>query len=180
MPKAPSSQIVRTIGKIRDVVELPHPPRPGRDGDDQPADIEHGERNHLAPRERVADAAIQRIRTVLGKTDDVGAGLDAGQSAAQPGDSRADQDRAKPERHARVEAMLEQVERQRPWSNEEDPDPDRPVGEPVADLDAFEDRTIVRQFDPLGVAEGALVRGGQDAAPRRARLLLVSRRCRHK
>ena len=67
----------------------------------------------LAPGERVADAAIQRIRPILGEADDVRPRLDAGQRAAQPGDSGADQHRTEPQRHPRIEAALEQIERQR-------------------------------------------------------------------
>ena len=46
---------------------------------------------------------------------------------------------AEPQRHARVEAALEQIERQRPGRDEEDENPDRPVIESVIELVAFAD-----------------------------------------
>ena len=108
----------------------------------QPGDVQHREGDHLAPGERVADAAIQRVRTILGEPDDVGARLDARQPAAKPGDAGADQHGAEPQRHARVEAACEQIEGQRPGRDEEHQDPDRPVREPVTDLVALADRAI--------------------------------------
>ena len=55
----------------------------------------------FAPGKRVADAAVQRVRPILGEADDVRLRLDARQRAAQAGDAGADQHRAEPQRHAR-------------------------------------------------------------------------------
>ena len=109
------------------------------DGDDEAGDVQHGEGDHLAPGERVADAAVERVRPILGEADDVGLRLHAGQPAAQPGDAGADEDGAEPERHPRVEAALEQVEGERTGRDEEHEDPDRPVIEPVIELVALAD-----------------------------------------
>ena len=97
------------------------------------------ERDHLAPGERVADAAVERIRPILGEPDDVRLGLHAGQAAAQAGDAGAEHHDAEPQRHPPVEAALEQIERQRTWRDEEHEDPDRPVIEPVIELVALAD-----------------------------------------
>jgi len=39
-----------------------------------------------------------------------------------------------PDRHARIEAALEEIEGKRPWRNEEDEDPDGPVVESVMEF----------------------------------------------
>ena len=83
--------------------------------------------------------------------------LDARQPAAQAGDARPDEHRRQPERHPRVEAVLEEIERQRSGRDEEHPDPDRPVRQPVADLVPFPDAPIVCQLDSLGVTVLTLV-----------------------
>ena len=65
------------------------------------------------------------------------------------------------QRHARVEAVLEQVEGQRPGRDEEHEDPDRPVRQPVPDLVALADAAIARQLDAAGVAELTFVGRGK-------------------
>ena len=62
----------------------------------------------------------------------------------------ADEHGAKPERHARVEAALEQIERQRARRDEEDEDPDRPVIEPVIELVALADLALGSVLDGYG------------------------------
>ena len=132
----------------------------------------------FAPRERVADAPVERVRPIFGEPDDVRPRLDARQPSAQPRDARPDHHRPEPQRHARIEAALEQIERERAGGDEEHPDPDRPVREAVGDLVALADRTILGELDARGVAEGAFVRRWQQPAPRRAGFLFI-RRCGH-
>ena len=88
----------------------------------------------LAPGQRVADAAIERVRQILSEADDVRRRLDARQAAAQSGDGRADSDHGEPQPHPPVESVLEQIEGQRTWRDEEHEDPDRPVIESVIEL----------------------------------------------
>src|SRR5438552_9249157 len=107
------------------------------DGVDVAGYVQHGERDHFTPRKRVADAAIERVRAIFGEPDDVRLRLDAGQPSAQTRDARADEHDAEPQGHPRVEAALEQIERQRARRDEEDENPDRPVVEPVVKLVAF-------------------------------------------
>ena len=120
----------------------------------------------LAPRERVADAAVERVRTILGEADDVRTRLDARQLAAQTGDAGADEHRPEPQRHPRIEPAIEQVERQWAGRDEEHPDPDRPVREPITDLVPFADRPVGGKLDASGVPERAFVGRGQQAAAR--------------
>src|SRR6266513_1256120 len=129
---------------------------------------------------RHAPVVIAITRPVMFKSAKAITWLDAGQSAAQPGDPGADEDRPEPERHARVEAAIEEIEGERAWRDEEDPDPDRPVRDAIADLVVFADRTIACELDPLGVAERAFVRGGQNAAPQTARLFFIRRSRSHR
>ncbi len=85
------------------------------------------ERDDLAPRRRVADAPVERVRPVLGEADDVGRGSQPGswpRSPAMPVPTSTTPSQAE---QAGVEAALEQVEGQRPRRDEEDEDPDRPV-----------------------------------------------------
>ena len=70
--------------KIRDVVNLAEAPLPGSDGPCQAGGVEKSEGHHGAPRERVADPPIQRVRPVLGEANDVGRGLDTRQLPEQP------------------------------------------------------------------------------------------------
>ena len=77
--------------------------------------------------------------------------------AAKPRDSGTDQDRPEPQRHARIEAAIEEHERQRARRNEEDPDPDGPVRETIAGLVPLANRAIARQLYALGMAEVAFV-----------------------
>ena len=124
---------------------------PVDDGHDEAGDVQQRERDRLAPGQRVADAAIERVRAIFGEADDVGPGLDAGQAAEQAGDAGAEQDDREPERHPAVEPALEQIERQRPGRDEEHEDPDRPVRQPVVDLVPLPDAAIARELDPLRV-----------------------------
>src|SRR5215470_17398565 len=123
--------------EVRVLVDLLQVPVPSHDREDEAGDIQHGERNHFTPGECVADAAIQRIGTILREPDDVRLRLDSREPAAQSGDAGPNQHRAEPQRHPRVETVLEQVERQRPGRDEENENPDRPVVEPVIKLVAF-------------------------------------------
>ena len=92
---------------------------------------------HRAPRKRVADASVQRVRPVFGEADDVGRRLDTRQLAEVPRNPGAGQHDAQPRGHAPVEAVREQVEGEGPGRKEERPDPDRPVVQPIADLVAW-------------------------------------------
>src|SRR3954447_25180770 len=83
--------------KVRIPVDLLQVPLTGDDRDEETGDIQDGERDHLAPRERVAHAAIERVRTIYGEADDVRLRFDARQRAAQAGDAGGDEDRAEPE-----------------------------------------------------------------------------------
>ena len=131
---------------------------PVDDGDDQPGDVQHGKRDHLAPGERVADAAIDRVGTILGEADDVGLRLDAGKAAAQARRCPVPTSTAASQSAIRVSKPLrEEIERQRPGRDEEHPNPDRPVRQPVADFVPFPDAPIARQLDSLGVTVLALV-----------------------
>ena len=76
-----------------------------------------------------------------------GFGSTPGSAPRKPGDAGADQHGAEPQRHARVEPALEQIEGQRPGRDEEDEDPDRPVVEPVIELVALADLALRGVFD---------------------------------
>src|SRR5262249_57154475 len=67
--------------------------------------------------------------------------------AAEARHARPDEDRTKPDRHPQVEAALEEIECQRPWRNEEDEDPDRPVIESVVKLVELPDFSLRRVLD---------------------------------
>ena len=133
--------------EIRGLVHLPEPPFPGPDRIGQPGDVQHRKRHHFAPGGRVADPAIERIGTILGKPDDVRGRLAARQPATHAGDASGQQDHRQPCRHARVEPALEQIERQRTRRNEEHEDPDRPVIEPVVQLVAVPDLPLGVELD---------------------------------
>src|SRR5262249_62396244 len=122
--------------------DLPEIPVTSGNRDHQPGDVQHGERDHFAPRERVADASVERVRAILGEADDVRPRLDAGQPAAQSRDRRADEHSAEPQRYPRAEAALEQIEGERTGRDEENEDPDRPVIEPVIQLVAIADLAL--------------------------------------
>ena len=85
-------------------------------------------------RRRVTDAAVQRVGTILGEPDDVRRRLAAGQLAEQAGDRGSDDYDSKPSHQSPIEAMLEQVERERAGRNEKHEDPDWPVVESVVEL----------------------------------------------
>ena len=70
-PSAPSIQMVIDDRKVRHVVDLAQTPLAGDDRVGEPGDVEHRERDHFAPRQRVADAPIERVRPILGEPDDV-------------------------------------------------------------------------------------------------------------
>jgi hypothetical protein len=82
-------------------------PATGDDGHQQASDIEYSERDDLAPRERVTDATVQRVRPIFRKADDVGLRLDAGQLPTQACDSGADEHGAQPQGHPGIEPPLE-------------------------------------------------------------------------
>ena len=147
--------------KIRDVVHLPQLPGACHDGHDEPGDVQHGEGDDLAPGQRVADAAVERVRTIFSKSDDVGTGLDAGQAAKQAGNAGTDENGQQPQRHPPVEPVREQVECQRPGRDEEHEDPDRPVRQSVIDLVPFPDAAVCRELDTLRVTVPALVGRGK-------------------
>ena len=112
---------------------------------------------------RVADAAVERVRAILGEADDVGPRLDARQLAQAarrcPVPSRTTRH---PRRHPGVEPLLEQREGHRAGGDEEDEDPDRPVVQPIADLVALADLAVRRQLDAARVAVGLFVGGGKN------------------
>src|SRR5262249_29287919 len=58
-----------------------------------------------------------------------------------------DEHGAQPDRHARVEPVLEEIEGKRPRRDEEHEDPDRPVVEAVIELVAFADLALGRVLD---------------------------------
>ncbi len=156
-PRQPTHGSERPDGarqrKVRVAVHLLQLPVTGDDGPHETGDVQHGERDHFAPRERVADAPIQRIRPILGEANDVRLGFDARQAAAETGNAGPQQDGAEPECHAGVEPALEQIEGERAWRDEEDKNPDRPVIEPVVEL-------VVLADSPLrGVLDGDSVHG---------------------
>ena len=70
--------------KVAVAVDLLQHPRAGDDGDDEADDVQDRESDGLAPGDRVADAAIDRVGPILGEPDDVRRRLAAGQPAAQP------------------------------------------------------------------------------------------------
>src|SRR4029453_13965950 len=162
-------------GEVSDVVELAQAPAASRDSHNQTRDVQQREGDHLTPRDRVADAPIQRIRAILGKPDDVRPGLDTGEPAAKAGDARTHQHHTQPQRHPRVEAALEKIERQRPWSDKKHKDPDRPVSQPIADLVPLANLAVARKLNTLGVPEGTLVRRGKNAAPQTRRWRIIRR-----
>src|SRR5262249_46340052 len=132
-------------------VQLFESPMVRRDRDEEPDDVQERESDRLAPRKGVADAAIQRVWTILRETDDVGLRLDAGQTAAKAGDPGPDEHDAEPRRHARVESALEEIERQRARRDEEHENPDGPVVEAVIELVAFSDLPLGGVLDGDGV-----------------------------
>ena len=100
-----------------------------------------------------------------------GLGSTPGQRAPETGDAGADQHGAEPQRHARVEAALEQIEGERTGRDEEHEDPDRPVIEPVIELVALADLAVGGVFD--GDGDCQMISGSGD---RRAKYTGVSRR----
>ena len=169
--------------KIRGVVDLPHPPLARRDRPDQPRDVQHREGDDRAPRERVADATVERIGTILGEPDDVRRRLHAGELPEQARRARRTEHDTEPGGHAPVEALREQVERERARRDEERPDPDRPVVQPVAGLVAGAELAFRVELDALGVADLDGVAGRHQIAEhcraaRRAALSVSAFMCR--
>ena len=113
----------------------------------RPTDVEHRERHHLAPGDRVADAAVKRVGPVLREPDDVGRRLAPGQPAAQPDIPVTATTAPSHDHHAGVEPPLEQVERERPRRDEKDENPDRPVVDAVVGLVAGADAAVVGELD---------------------------------
>ena len=77
--------------EVEHLVHLLQPPLAGDDRVEQPAGVQHRERDDLAPRGGVADAAIERVGAILGEANDVRRRLAAGQLAEQSGDPGAEQ-----------------------------------------------------------------------------------------
>ena len=152
-------------GEVGDVVDLAQLPRARDDRPHQAGDVQHRERDDRAPRERVADAPIERVRLVLGEADDVRRGLDARQLPEQARDAGAGEHDAQPRRHAPVEAVREQIERERPGRDEEGPDPDRPVVQAIADLVALADLPIRRALHQARVPDLLVVRAAARGPP---------------
>src|SRR5258708_22336197 len=117
--------------EVRDLVNLAQSPDASDDGVHETRDVQDGESDRFAPRERVTDPAVQRVRAVFGETDDVGSRLDARQLAGEAGQAGTDQHSDHPRRHLEVEPVLEQAERHRTGRDEEHEDPDGPVVQPV-------------------------------------------------
>src|SRR5436190_1356120 len=120
--------------KIGPRINLLQVPLARRNRDDQTCDIEQREGNGRAPRERVAHAAIDRVRLVFGQSNDVRRRFNARQASPKTGDTSTDQHRSQPQRHPRIESPLEQVERERSRSDEEDENPYRPMIEAIVKL----------------------------------------------
>src|SRR5579864_369809 len=118
--------------KVGVTVDLPQVPLTGDDRDHQANQIERRKNSDRAPGEGVADAPVERVGLVFGEAQDVGFRLNAGKFTAQSGNTGTGQYDPEPRGHAPVEAVLEQIERQRAGRDEEYPDPDRPVREAVA------------------------------------------------
>ena len=57
--------------------------------------------------------------------------------------------------------LREEIKGQRPGRDEEHPDPDRPVRQPVVDFVPFPDAPIARELDALGVTVLTLVGRGK-------------------
>ena len=168
--------------EIGDLVHLLQAPLARQDGVGEAGDVQHRERDDLSPRGRVADAAIQRVRAILGEANDVRPRLAARQTAAQAGDRRADQHHTQPDEQARIEAALEEIERQRPWRDEEHENPDRPVIEPVVQLVPVTNLPIDVALDVEGVCgELWFRRHQQSESYQRATRpsSMISTRCAH-
>jgi hypothetical protein len=121
-------------GEVGGVVDLAEAPEAGRDGVGEADEVEQGEGNGDGPGEGVADAAVDGVGAVLGETEDIGGGFDAGEFPEEAGEAGSDEDDAEPGGHAGVKAAGEEVEGQRAGSDEEDEDPDGPVEEAVVEL----------------------------------------------
>ena len=161
--KAPDGTRQREIGHVVDLAQLPCA------RDDRPhqaRDVQQRERDDRAPCEGVADAAIKRVRLVLGEADDVRRRLYAGQLPGDARDAGANEHDAEPRRHAAVEAVREQIEGERPGRNEEGPDPDRPVIQAIADLVPFPDLPIGRPLHQARVPHLLVVRRRHEARQR--------------
>jgi hypothetical protein len=53
--------------------------------------------------------------------------------------------------------VIEEIEGQGPWRDEEDKDPDGPVRQPVGEFVPLSDAAVARQLDPAGVAKLTLI-----------------------
>ena len=73
-------------------------------------------------------------------------------TAAETGETRQHEHREQPEQHRPIGPVGKEIERDGPGSDEEHPDPDRPMGEPVTDLIAGAKDAVVGQLDTLGVS----------------------------
>jgi hypothetical protein len=133
------------------VVDLLHVPVAGGCGDEESAEVEEGEGEDCAPGEGVADATVEGVGLVLVEAEDVGARFGAGEAAAQGGYAGADEDGDEPGEVAASEAVGEEREGQRAGGEEEDPDPDGPVGEAVESSVAFPNFSLPRIFDLAAV-----------------------------
>jgi hypothetical protein len=133
--------------EIRNLVDLSDHPAARHDRHDETGNIEDGKCHGRAPGERVTHAAIERIGFVLGESDDVRPRLHARQPASQSRQARSDEHESQPERHTAIETAGEQIKGERPGRDEEHPDPDRPVQEPIVELVPLSNPSIGRSLD---------------------------------
>src|SRR5262245_57147750 len=133
-PKRPEQPHRSGNWEIGDRVQLLQSPHAADDRPCQSCDVQNGKGDDFAPRGRVTDAPIQRVRSIFGEANDVGARLASGKATAKPCDCGSHQYDREPYRQPSIESPLDQIERQRPWCNEEHENPDRPVIEPVIQL----------------------------------------------
>src|SRR5262249_31121478 len=85
--------------------------------------------------------------------DDIGPRLHAGKLASQYKESRDRDHCGEPPEFSGVEAMLEQIERDRPRSDEENENPDGPVRKAIVRLIAFPQFAGARKLYPAGCAQ---------------------------
>ncbi len=113
------------------MVDLLEVPGAGDDRDGEASEVEQGEAEDGVPGEGVADAAVEGVGLVFVEAKDVGAGFGSRKAAAEGGDAGGDEHEAEPDEVAAVETAGEEAEREWAGGEEEDPDPDGPVGSSV-------------------------------------------------
>src|SRR3954452_5824031 len=107
--------------EIPDVVDLLQNPLSTYASDDQTREIQKREVDQRVPGKRVADPAIQRIRLVFTKAQDVRLWLNARQLAEQTCDAGSDHHHAKPHHIANASTTCKQIERKRTGNQKEYP-----------------------------------------------------------